>query len=227
MRTVSAVLLASLLVGDAHAAEVIPWDEGARHVGRVVRVEGYVEVAERTGRRLTLRFAPSDPDALTVTLLIPLVTDLPAEPEAIYRARRVQAYGRITRAAGHLEMVLTDPDRLTIVGLSAPDADVNDAATGGDAAPPAPPPAPAPPAPTPPPATGTPPPDADETALACARHAASRDAARTEALAATEALRACLDARAERCSSVADRIAAPVARLERIEQTIRASCPGS
>jgi len=228
--------LALLLVAiapSAHATDAIPWKEAPRHAGRLVRIEGFVRAATRTDNRVTLRFDPDDARALTVTLLIPLVNDLPTAPETIYRERTVRVLGRVTRAGGHVDMIVTDPNRIEIVGLTPPPPPPADARPRATA--PSPAAAPTPPAAGPTPRTAPPPPSLtpaephadvpDAVTSACLRYVASRDALRDEALAATEHLRACLRRPITRCTKEADAIAAPVARLERIEQTIRERCP--
>ncbi len=231
--TLSIVLtVASLAVA---AAPLVPWSEAGRHVGKLVTLEGFVTETRRDGRRVTLIFDADDPRAVRITLLIPLVTDLPPEPETLYRSRRVQVFGRVLRAAGRLDVVVTDPDRITVEGLTSDGS----SATGPDTLPePVPPPAPPTPGSTTVPAKAVPTSTirasprqaarddaAAEAAAACARLATSRDAARRRTLDAVEALRDCLREARAGCSATADRVAAPLARLEAIEQAIRARCP--
>ena len=189
----------------------VPWPEAEHHVGRLVVIEGFVETAERDGRYLTLAFDPDDPRALRVTLVIPIMTDLPPEPERLYAQRRIHVHGRITRTAGHLALVVTDPDRITVVGVTPPAAPED-----GDA-----------------PAAATPPSPDDAAApsgnadavAACARLRDAREAARREGLAAADALRACLASHRAGCREAADALAEPPARLDWLEQTVRTRCP--
>lgn len=221
--TTLSIVTAIALAAEAER-DAVPWTEAARHVGRIVVVEGDVRAVEREGRRLTLIFDPGDPRALRVTLLIPLVTDLPPAPEALYRERTVRVHGRVTRTAGHLDVVVTDPDRIAVVGLGADDT----RPPGPDVRP-----APSPPAdrpvertahpvpPSPPVPAPAPSPPADTT---CERLRASHETARRDALAAVGALQHCLESGGTGCAGAADEVASPLARLEWIEQQRRARC---
>jgi len=230
--TLAASMMVALAVPVAaaeHAERTVPWTNADAHVGTIVVIEGFVREVRREGRRVTLLFDPDDARALRVTLLIPLVTDLPPEPETLYRERRIQARGRVTRTAGHLDLIVTDPDRITVAGLtpdgSTPAVDAIVPAPPGRAAP-AFGPDDARPSPE---ATARPRPSpraaaAARTAAACARLTASRDTARREALDAVARLRACLEGGHPGCSSETDAIAPPVTRLEWIEQELRERC---
>lgn len=222
MRAAFAVSMALGLASSATTAVArpVPWSRADRHVGEIVVVEGVVREVAREGQRLTLLFDPDDPKALCVTLLIPLITDLPPAPELLYRERRVLVHGRITRAAGHLDLIVTDPGRIVVAGLTS------------DTRPPeAPPPTAATPPATPPragAAPSRPSPRADaaaRAAAACRRLRASHDAARRDALAAVDALRSCIGSGGFGCAAATDAVAAPMTRLEWIAQQLRTRCP--
>lgn len=231
-------MIAAVASAAGAARDVVPWAEAGRHAGELVVVEGFVRAVRHEDRRLTLVFDPDDPRALRVTLLIPLLSDLPPEPEALYRSRRVRVEGRITRAAGRLDLVVADPGRIHVIGLTAADGEA-EATPSADVPPPtmpvSPPTSTAPNAPPAVPAPSPRPPRPSDAAAArtaraeaaCRRLAASRDAARREALDAVAALRTCLDADHSGCTSAADAIAAPIARLEWIEQALAARCPAT
>ena len=65
-------LVASTPLAGAAAPPVYPWQEAGRHVGEVVTIEGMVAAAHGTGDTCVLEFAPDDPHALRVILLLPM-----------------------------------------------------------------------------------------------------------------------------------------------------------
>src|SRR3989442_1581139 len=115
------------------ASLVVPWREGGGHVGEVVTVEGEVAVARSVGDTWVLEFAPDDPRAFRVVVLLSLLESAPRQPERLYQGRRVRATGRVQRFQGRAEMVLRGAGQIEVVE------------TSGEA--PAPPPAAAPAAP--------------------------------------------------------------------------------
>jgi len=221
-------LVVSMMVGlglhSIAAAQPVSWSDADAHVGDIVSIEGFVREVRREGRRLTLLFDTDDPRALRVTLLIPLVTDLPPEPELLYRERRVQVRGRVTRTAGHLDLIVTDPDRILIAGLTS-DAPPPPDATGADTGRDEPTPTMAPASPATPPQRPAPQAAAAQRAVeACTRLEASLEAARLAALDAVAALRRCLEDARSGCAAETDAIARPVTRFEWIEQERRVRC---
>src|SRR5881296_1749416 len=127
-------LVASTPLAGAAAPPVYPWQEAGRHVGEVVTVEGMVAAAHGTGDTCVLEFAPDDPHALRVILVLPMFSSLPPKPERLYAAKRVRVSGVVRRFAGRLEMVLRSPAQIEVVDVAGPAAP---AATA--AAPPEPP----------------------------------------------------------------------------------------
>src|SRR5207247_825163 len=81
-------LVASTPLAGAAAPPVYPWQEAGRHVGEVVTIEGMVAAAHGTGDTCVLEFAPDDPHALRVILLVPLFSSLPAKPDRLYAQNR-------------------------------------------------------------------------------------------------------------------------------------------
>ena len=149
------------------AVDVVPWRVAPAYVGDVVTVEGDVVQAHLEAATVVLEFAPDEPKAFRVVLLIPLLTDLPHQPQRLYEGKRVRATGTVREFAGRPEMIVRSPDAIEVVGVASPSAIAAAPTTTQPPAtlpppttppttvpPPPPAPPPAPPATTPP----TPPP---------------------------------------------------------------------
>jgi len=234
---------ATLLVPAAAVAvapAVVSWQAADGHVGSLVAVEGDVVAAYTTGDACVLEFAPDDPRAFRVVLLVPLLSGLPRQPELLYLGKRVQASGRVQRFGGRPEMVLRNPDQIVIVdvagGAPSPTAAVETPPRAAQ------PPAPAPTVPPPPdraPATAAPveapAPSPRGLAEAVREQIAPRDPCahaherwREAAATITDrslTLRRCLDALGYRCRAEAAAIAPALAALEWAEQQVEAACP--
>jgi hypothetical protein len=231
----------------AAAREPVPWTEAPQHVGRLVTVEGVVARGETTPEgRCVLWFDANDPSALRVVLIIPLVNDLPRQPERLFQGKRVQVSGRVMRFQDHLEMAVT-PAQIEVVGLTAtpppatppapPPAPVitprAPAPTPPAAAPRAPAPAPTPapppaPAPPPPPAPATPPTTPPTTVAPdpkCRTLEDDRAAVRAELREANAALQRCLAEGRSGCAALGDRLGPLLSRLEAVEQQLARRCP--
>ncbi len=124
------------------ATDVVPWRAASAYVGDVVTVEGDVVQAHLEAATCVLDFAPDDPSAFRVVLLIPLLTDLPHQPQRLYEGKRVRATGTVRRFAGRAEMIVRSPDAIEVVGVASAPAVAA-----------APPPTTLPPPTTPPPTT--------------------------------------------------------------------------
>src|SRR4030095_13821927 len=140
------------------ADTVIPWQSAASYVGDIATVEGDVVRARLEADTCVLEFAPGDEKAFRVVLLIPLMTDLPRQPQRLYEGKRVRVSGKITSWQGRAEMIGRGPSAIEVVGV---------AATTPEAAPAPPPTLPSRRAvpPTTSPATVAPPPTAPPPAL--------------------------------------------------------------
>ena len=99
-------------------------------VGEEKIVEGKVTAAERDANVVHLRFGVA-PQALTVSLVIGLLSDFPREPERYYLGQTVRVAGTIRSFKDRPEIVVHDPANIKLVG--APTQQVS------ERAPPAPP----------------------------------------------------------------------------------------
>jgi hypothetical protein len=123
---VCAVVLAVVTVV-ARGDMVVPWQAAGSYEGDVITVEGDVARARLEADTVVIEFSTDDPNAFRAILLIPLITDLPRQPQRLYEGKRVRVSGRIRIWHGQPEMILRSPDEILVVGVST-------------TAPPAPPP---------------------------------------------------------------------------------------
>src|SRR5262245_41570111 len=109
---VAALLVAAPAL--ARPPEVVGWQDAAGYVGRVITVEGTVARARVGGGACTLEFAPDDPSALRVVLMLGLFSS-PAAPERLYAGHRVRASGRVQTFHGRPEMILRRADQIEVM----------------------------------------------------------------------------------------------------------------
>jgi hypothetical protein len=148
----AALVAAAVVI--VRAETVVPWQSAGIYAGDVVTVEGDVVRARLDADACVLEFAPGDEAAFRVILLIPLMTDLPRQPQRLYEGKRVRATGRVRTWQGRPEMIVRDPQAIEVIGVGA---------TAGEAPSPSPTTLPSPSttvprAPLPPPTTLPPPP---------------------------------------------------------------------
>src|SRR5262249_51225797 len=93
----------------ARAETVISWQAAGNYAGDVATVEGDVVRARLEADTCVLEFAPDDPSAFRVVLLIPLITDLPRQPQRLYEGKRVRVTGPIKEWNGRPEMIIRSP----------------------------------------------------------------------------------------------------------------------
>src|SRR5262245_16733458 len=103
----------------ARAATVVPWQSAGMFDGETVTIEGDVARAHLEADTCVLEFAPDDPKAFRVVLLIPLITDLPRQPQRLYEGKRVRVTGKIHTWKGRPEMIVRGPDVIEVVGVGA------------------------------------------------------------------------------------------------------------
>jgi hypothetical protein len=253
-RATGCAALVAAAVGIVRAETVVPWQAAGSYTGDVVTVEGDVVRAHLDADTCVLEFSPGDDTAFRVVLLIPLMTDLPRQPQRLYEGKRVRATGRVRTWQGRPEMIVRDPDAIEVIGVGT--------AASGEVPPPPPPTTVAPPPPPPtttpapvaaPPAslvtpttarapvtTLPPPPPAapaaaepeEEEAPRLPRRVDPCDAARArwqraaaDAEARAAALNRCLRAGAYRCRPAGAAMAPALTELEWAEQQVEAACP--
>jgi hypothetical protein len=129
------VTAAALLVGLAGVCRAAPPDApisasvAALFVGQQKIVEGTVEAAQRDGNVVRLRLGKA-PHALTVSLVIGLLSDFPADPEHFYLGKSVRVAGMIESFRDTPEIVVHDAANIR---LSSAAAEAVDAGKDGTA----------------------------------------------------------------------------------------------
>ena len=113
----AAALVAASIV--AWGATVVPWQAAGSYDGETITVEGDVVRARLEADTCVLEFSTDDPNAFRAILLIPLITDLPRQPQRLYENKRVQVSGTIRTWHGRPEMIVRSPDAIEVVGVSA------------------------------------------------------------------------------------------------------------
>ena len=103
----AAALVAASIV--AWGAMVVPWQAAGSYDGETITVEGDVVRARLEADTCVLEFSPDDPNAFRAILLIPLITDLPRQPQRLYENKRVQVSGTIRTWHGRPEMIVRSP----------------------------------------------------------------------------------------------------------------------
>jgi hypothetical protein len=101
------------------AYDVVPWQAAASRIGDVVTVEGDVVEAHIEGATCVLQFSTDDPNAFRVILLIPLITNLPHQPQRLYEGKRVRATGTVRRFGSRSEMIVRSPEAIEIIGVAS------------------------------------------------------------------------------------------------------------
>jgi len=103
-------------------------------IGEKKIVEGMVTAAERDASVVRLRFGNA-PQALTVSLVIGLLSDFPSDPERYYLGHTVRVAGTIRSFKDCPEIVIHDPANIKIVGAGAPPGAATVPPGSGDDAP--------------------------------------------------------------------------------------------
>ena len=102
-------------------------------VGEEKIVEGKVTAAERDANVVHLHFGTA-PQALSVSLVIGLLSDFPTEPERYYLGHTVRVAGTIRSFRDRPEIVVHDPADIKLVGASASQKSESVGGGGEDAA---------------------------------------------------------------------------------------------
>jgi hypothetical protein len=225
----AAPALAALFLSAAALArppDVVPWSEAATHVGRILTVEGRVGRARVEGGACTLEFAPEDPAAFRVVLMLPLF-QAPEAPERLYTGRLVHASGRVQVFQGRAEMIIRRADQIEVLD-AVPTTTALPAPTTTTTLPPPPPPAaaPVPPPPVVDPVTPStlpavaPPPVTE----LCVRARERLEAARRELSARSDDAAHCLRSGTSRCASERDAVARALETLPAREAEADSAC---
>jgi hypothetical protein len=110
------------VVGESHAAPhaaAISATVAPLFVGEEKIVEGTVIAADRDANVVYLRFGTA-PQALTVSLVIGLLSDFPSDPEHYYLGHAVRVVGTIRSFKDRPEIVIHDPANIKLIDATTP-----------------------------------------------------------------------------------------------------------
>jgi hypothetical protein len=206
------LVVAAALPAYARDLDAISWQEARAHVGQVITVEGTVARARVAGGACTLEFAPDDPSALRVILMLPLFS-APDDPERLYTGRRVQASGRVQRFEDRPEIIIRRTDQITLLDEPAPTTTTTTTSSALLA-----PPVPVPTTPAPSPSGGA------RLTEVCARSRDLYQAARRELATRSEQAARCLSAEAALCEKERAAVSAALEALRLRETEVDAAC---
>ena len=233
------------------AYDVVPWQAAGSRAGDVVTVEGDVVQAHIEGATCVLQFSTDDPNAFRVILLIPMITDLPHQPQRLYEGKRVRATGTVRRFGSRTEMIVRSPEAIEIIGMAstAPTTETTPPTVPPTTTPPrgrrattttttsTPPPSPRVSTPPPPPPATAPapapppqpeeqePPRLFERVDPCVQARGRWRQAAAVANARAAELSRCLQGESYRCRAAASALAPALSELEWAEQQVEWACP--
>lgn len=104
----------------AGPADIVPWEDAARHVGRDVTVEGTIVRTYRSARFLFLNFHPNWKKYLSIVVPAAEPGAFPEPPEEAYRGKRVRVTGTVSLHEGRLQIVVQAPGAITVLPEPAP-----------------------------------------------------------------------------------------------------------
>jgi tetratricopeptide (TPR) repeat protein len=122
MKEKVALVAALLSLGILHAhflcaEEVIPWQEGAEHMGQVKTVRGKIVKAGRTPKGgVLLAFHPEFREHLSILIPPHAVKQFPSSPESTYWDKEVEAKGKVVLVFAMPRLVVENPEAIEIVG---------------------------------------------------------------------------------------------------------------
>jgi hypothetical protein len=131
-----ALLLLLLLPATARGADVLGWQEAAKHVGEQATVEGVVAAIHCSPLACSLAFEPTFTRFTAIVQAERFDVFPPSELEARYKGRRVRVSGTIETIDGKPRMQIARPEALTLAPEEKrPDASPATREDGGAAQP--------------------------------------------------------------------------------------------
>ena len=94
----------------------ISWRDATEHVGKRMIIEGVVVAARRTERAVFLNFSENWQRDFTVVIFARDFGKWPqADPEPLYRQKKIRVRGKIERYRDRVEIVVARPDQIEIM----------------------------------------------------------------------------------------------------------------
>jgi len=95
--------------------EVVSWQDAGKYVGRLVTVEGLVVATYRSDKVLMLNFHQDYRKHFKVAVFADKLAKFPEHPEDFYKKRLVRVTGIVVEYEGAPEMVVDEPEQITVV----------------------------------------------------------------------------------------------------------------
>lgn len=103
------------------ADDIIPVSRAREFADKLVTVEGTVTATRQDGRNTFLSFGPATTPELSVAIAPPLLlSGFPPHPEKFYQGKTLRVTGRVYILRGRPEMLISDADRIEVIGDNEP-----------------------------------------------------------------------------------------------------------
>lgn len=96
-------------------AQVISWQDAAKHYGEYTTVEGTIVATHNSGKVCFLNFHPDYKRYFTAVIFASAFSRFPANPENYYYGKKVRVSGYIKEYKGKPEIILNDPSQIEIL----------------------------------------------------------------------------------------------------------------
>jgi len=96
-------------------AQVISWQDAAKHYGEYATVEGRIVVTHNSGKACFLNFHPDYKRYFTAVIFALDFSHFPESPENYYYGKKVRVSGYIKEYQGKPEIILDDPSQIEIL----------------------------------------------------------------------------------------------------------------
>jgi hypothetical protein len=103
------------------ADEIIAANRAHEFAGKIITVEGTVVTAHNEGRNTFLSLSSSTAPEFSVAITPPLLlSGFPPQPERFYQGKKIRVNGTVYLLRGQPEMLVSDVERITVVGETEP-----------------------------------------------------------------------------------------------------------
>jgi len=96
-------------------AQVISWQDAAKHYGEYAIIEGRIVVTYNSGKACFLNFHPDYKRYFTAVIFASAFPCFPESPESYYYGKKVRMSGYIKEYQGKPEIILNDPSQIEIL----------------------------------------------------------------------------------------------------------------
>ena len=96
-------------------AQVISWQDAAKHYGEYATVEGTIVATHNSGKACFLNFHPDYKRYFTAVIFASAFSRFPTNPENYYYGKKVRVSGYIKEYKGKPEIILNNPSQIEIL----------------------------------------------------------------------------------------------------------------